>query len=80
MKLRISYEMNGESVTKIATVEEIPDHLWGVCWKKEGRRKVEWEEDRSSVEGRRYLVMRREWRRVLPLIVTSFLSWNASGR
>ena len=32
MKLRISYEMNGESVTKIATVEEIPDHLWGVCW------------------------------------------------
>ena len=33
MKLRISYEMNGESVTKIATVEEIPDHLWGVCWK-----------------------------------------------
>ena len=54
--------------------------MWGVCWKKEGRRKVEWEEDRSSVEGRRCLVMRREWRRVLPLIVTSFLSWNASGR
>ena len=54
--------------------------MWGVCWKKEERRKVEWEEDRSSVEERRYLVMRREWRRVLPLIVTSFLSWNAPGR
>ena len=34
--------------------------MWGVCWKKEGRRKVEWEEDRSSVEGRRCLVMRKE--------------------
>ena len=37
MKLRISYEMNGESVTKIAMVEEIPDHLWGVCWKGDVR-------------------------------------------
>lgn len=54
--------------------------MWGVCWKKEGRRKVEWEEDRSSVEACQCLVMRREWRRVLPLIVTSSLFWNAPGR
>ena len=33
-----------------------------------------------SAEARRCLVVRRKWRRVLPLIVTSFLSWNASGR
>ncbi|OAO12119.1 adaptor protein complex 1, subunit gamma 1 [Blastocystis sp. ATCC 50177/Nand II] len=27
LKLRITYELNGESVTKVATVDEIPDHL-----------------------------------------------------